>query len=81
MATAEQLGPLLNQLANLAQALHVLRQGQGPTASRKHIDIKHIKVPGFEGLHASFNDWAFAFKRTIRSVNTEAYNLLARVEN
>ena len=88
MATAEQLGALLNQLANLAQALHVLaqvqqpqRQGQGPTASRKHIDIKHIKVLGFEGLHASFNDWALAFKRTIRSVNTDAYNLLARVEN
>lgn len=57
-----------------------VQQGAGPT-SRKNIEIKHVRVPGFEGLAAKFDDWAFAFKRTLRSVNRHAYDLLVRVEN
>ena len=33
------------------------------------------------GAAAKFDDWAFVFKRTIRSVSREAYELIIRVEN
>ena len=42
---------------------------------------KHSRVPSFDGAAAKFDDWAFAFKRTIRSVSREAYELIIRLEN
>ena len=54
----------------------------GPTGSRntKIIDPRHLKFTTFDGTPSKYDDWAFSFKRAIRSANCEAYKLLTQVE-
>ena len=89
MASAEQLNALITQLGMMAQAMQAQtqqahqQQEQRPQyqgRSGRKIDTKHIKVPIFDGSAAKFDDWSFAFRRTIRSANRKAYDLLAQVE-
>ena len=90
MATAEQVNALITQLGMMPQAMQAQaqqahqQQEQRPRHERhsgKKIDVRHIKVPSFDGSASKFDDWSFAFRRTIRSANRNAYDLLAVVEN
>jgi hypothetical protein len=91
MATPEQLNAMLQQMATMSQALlaagaqQQAQQARPPDVPagfprRKLIDARHLKVPFFDGTPSKFDDWSFAFKRTIRSVNLDAYNALVLVE-
>ena len=39
------------------------------TDSNNSIDMKNVKINNFNGATESYEDWAFAFKRTIRIKN------------
>jgi hypothetical protein len=46
----------------------------------KSIDMKNVKVNNFNGATESYEDWAFAFKRTIRIKNKKAYHMIIKIE-
>ena len=83
MATPEMFGALLHQLADLAAAMRA-GTGQQPQATagqnRKLIDTRYLKLPSFGGEIGNFDDWSFTFKRMIRSVSRQAYDLLCQAE-
>ena len=93
MASPEMLNALLQQIGQLTAALQTqqsqgampsapgLGTGGAPPGSRRLIDVKHLKVPFFDGEARKFDDWAFALKRTIRSISRPAFALLTQVEN
>ena len=62
-----------------------MREIRGETREGHHkkklVDVTKTQIPRFDGTNEKFNDWAFAFKRTIRSVSRTAYEMLVRVEN
>ena len=68
-------------MRTLASRASSWTHGSTSSDGKKHIDVRHIKIPTFDGLTSHFDDWAFAFKHTIRSVSRDAYDLLAKVEN
>ena len=96
MATAEQFAALMQQTSQLATAVNQMAQlhaqqtnvgtaptsSTGPTRSRdtRIIDSRHLRYTVFDGTHSKYDDWAFSFKRAIRSASCEAYKLLACVE-
>ena len=92
MATPEMLNALLQQIGGLTAALQTQQAQQAappapglgaeraPSMNKRLIDGRHLKIPVFDGEPRKFDDWAFAFKRTIRSVSREAFALLAKVE-
>lgn len=63
------------------QQQHAPVAAQQIGAGRKLIDVRHAKIPAFDGKPHGFDDWAFAFKRTIRSHSRAAYELMVDVEN
>lgn len=62
-----------------------MREIRGETREGHHkkklVDVAKTQIPRFDGTNEKFDDWAFAFKRTIRSVSRTAYEMLVRVEN
>ena len=80
MATNEQLGLLLKQIADLTEALGKSQDRSGK-GKRRVLDIKPGRVPEFHGVHSEFDEWAFSFKRTIRATSLEAYKLMVKVES
>ena len=44
------------------------------------IDMKNVKINNFNGATESYEDWAFAFKRTIRIKNKKAYHMIIKIE-
>ena len=95
MATPEQVGQMLHQLGNLAQAMQSAAAAHQATAAqaqqrvpqqqphqqRRLIDTKAMKFPIFDGKSCSFDDWSFAFKRSVRASVREVYQLMVQVEN
>jgi hypothetical protein len=89
MATPEMMQVLIQQLANLTNAMTQQQQRQQQdvtqppvlrTKGGKHIDIRHFRTQMFSGAANEFDDWAFAFKRTIRSANRIAYDVMVHME-
>jgi hypothetical protein len=52
--------------------------GGGPR--RKRLDTKYIKLSDFDGEPVNWGDWSFAFKRSIRAVDKEVFDLMEKVE-
>jgi hypothetical protein len=77
MATMSQ-----EQFAQLMEMIQ--RQGRpqpGPFhSSRKVLDARYLKLQEFNGEASKWSDWAFSFKRTIRSMSPEAYKVIEAVE-
>ena len=48
--------------------------------SAKIFDLRHLKYTTFDGTPSTYDDWAFSFKRAIRSSNCDAYKMLVQVE-
>ena len=94
MASAEMLNALLQQIGGLTAALQSqqAQQAAAPqvpafagggnmgTTSRRAIDSRHLKIPTFDGEASKFGDWAFALKRTLRSISRPAYSMLTKAE-
>ena len=80
MATNEQLGLLLKQIADLTEALGKSQDRSGK-GTRRVLDIKPGRLPELHGGHSEFDEWAFSFKRTIRATSVEAYKLMVKVES
>ena len=94
MATAAEMTNLMQQIAALTQLVGQLATHQqqvqaearagtvplGPGKDKKAIDTRHLKIPHFNGMIGDYDDWAFTFKRSIRSVDRTAYDLLTEVE-
>ena len=49
-------------------------------AVRRSSNLKHLKYTTFDGIPSKYDDWAFSFKRAIRSSNCDAYTMLVHVE-
>jgi len=86
--TAEQLFAMMSdsmskmQLAVAAladsQAKAINRDGGGP---KRVLEMRHRSIPQFEGgTGGQFDDWAFAFKRMIRAVSRNAYEMMVMAE-
>ena len=56
------------------------RQEQAGLRTAKVFDLRHLKYTIFDDTPRKYDDWAFSFKRAIRSANCDAYKLLTRVE-
>ena len=54
--------------------------GKAVGTSSKVLEMRYLKYTIFEGVSSKYDDWAFSFKRAIRSVNCDAYDLLVHVE-
>ena len=78
------LTQLVGQLATHQQQVQVQALASaaplGPGKEKKAIDSRHLKIPHFSGNAGDYEDWAFTFKRSIRSVDRTAYELLTEVE-
>ena len=57
---------------------HAARAGDGK--SGKRIVARYVRVDTFKGGHTEWEDWSFAFKRTIRSMSIDAYKKMVEVE-
>ena len=91
MTTIEQLAAVVQQtvqhINQCADAMHQFVQVHQPQmagaavgTSTKVLDMRYLKYTIFEGVSSKYDDWAFSFKRGIRSVNCDAYDLLVHVE-
>ena len=47
---------------------------------RKIFDLRHLQHTTFDGTPSKYDDWAFSFKRAIRSSYCDAYKMLVHVE-
>ena len=93
LSPAEQLASVLNGIQALTQALHAEQASRAqpqttpPSAQhaapsyRRRIDAKNLRIQEFSGEPDKWADWAFAFKRTIRSMDTEVYKVMTDVES
>ena len=54
--------------------------GQADSRVARVLDMRYLKYTVFEGVSLRYDDWAFSFKRAVRSVNCDAYDLLVHVE-
>ncbi len=48
--------------------------------NRKTIKLRHLHIKDFEGETAKYSEWAFAFRRAIRSCNTQVFSILEQIE-
>ena len=46
----------------------------------KSIIARHVRIDTFKGNEQEWDDWSFSFKRTIRSMNVEAYRTMVEAE-
>ena len=82
--TPEQLLTMMAESMNKLQtAVAALADSQAKAVGREHgrklVDLKFQSLPQYSG-GSGFEDWAFAFKRTIRAANTLGYDLLTKSE-
>jgi len=84
--TAEQmLAALVQSMTGLQEAVATMTK---QSADRKKdrgegrvLDVKHRQIPQFSGgTGGQYDDWAFAFKRVVRSINVKAYDMLVAAE-
>ena len=91
MTTIDQLAAMAQQTVQqtnqFADAMHQVVQVHQPQMAgaavetpTKVLDIRYLKYTTFEGVSSKYDDWAFSFKRAIRSVNCDACDLLVHVE-
>ena len=81
MQQSSQLVAAVNQMAQIQQARQAGETAGGAgTPIAKILDLRHLKCTTLEGTLSKYDDWAFSFKRPIRSASCQAYNLLAHVE-
>ena len=78
-ALAQNMAQLQQAMAEQVQRAEA-RMAESGTRAKKVVDMKGVSVPMFNGEAKEFEDWAFAFKRVVRSVNTTAYDLLCFAE-
>lgn len=79
---AQQLAALTNAFATIEQQ-RMQEQAVGKSekmAARQHIVGNFVRAQDFIGKAEDWNEWAFAFKRSIRSQSKVAYELMSRVE-
>ena len=48
--------------------------------NRKTIDPRHLHLKEFDGDPSKWTEWAFSFRRTIRSANTKVFDLFDKIE-
>ena len=87
MQQQAQLTTTVQQLVHMHHA-HPAAAGTAPPSypeqagsrSAKIFDCRHLKYTTFDGTPSKYDDWAFSFKRAIRSSNCDAYKMLIHVE-
>ena len=65
----------------LRQLVQALREGRGNEAGpRRVLDTRGVHLPTFDGEAAQFGDWSFSFKRGIRAMSPQTYDLMVEAE-
>ena len=54
--------------------------GSDRSDRRTKLQARHIKIEQFDGKMDKWDDWAFAFRRTIRSMDSACYKLMIEAE-
>ena len=54
--------------------------GKGGGSRQARVEARHVKIGTFDGAPDKWDDWSFAFRRTIRSMSNEAYQMMTNVE-
>ena len=68
------------QIAQLAELIAKSEKVKADFGARRRLEMKNLKVSEFNGKYEDWGDWAFSFKRAIRSSNQDAYKLMGKVE-
>ena len=89
-ALMQQHAELTNKVQQLVQLQHAQQAAAGTASpsypeqaglrSAKIFDLRHLKYTTFDCTPSKYDDWAFSFKRAIRSSNCDAYKMLVHVE-
>ena len=64
----------------LQQLVNVLQANAGHREPRRLLDTRGVRLPEFDGEASKYNEWAFTFKRCLRSMHIEAYDAVVEVE-
>jgi hypothetical protein len=76
-AQVQGLRDLFTQQAQLLQ----LQAGDRGRHQQPKLIAKYVNTPVFKGVPAEWEDWSFGFKRTVRSMNKDAYDFMLKCEN
>ena len=49
-------------------------------SNRKTIELRHLHLKDFEGEAGKYGEWAFSFRRAIRSCNTKVFTIFEQIE-
>ena len=64
----------------MTRGMHGQPSSSGSSSGRPHITVKDIRVDTFNGQIDKWEDWSFAFRRTIRSMSRVCYDLMVEAE-
>ena len=83
MATfsAEQFQELLQTFKDaIARGAEKTEKPPGLGQHRRRMIAKDFNIDKFEGSMEKWDDWAFAFRRTVRSMSSECYSMMMGAE-
>ena len=79
--TEEQFRVLLERVGNLGAASTTPpHPPPGMSGGRKELDPKYMRVLEFDGAASKWSDWAFGFRRAVRSSSLAAFKIMEAVE-
>ena len=81
MMSGEQFTALLEAMrASLLQQVPPEPSPTHPAHQRRRMPAKDIRSDGFDGKQELWDDWAIAFRRTIRSMDVVCYRIMVEME-
>ncbi len=67
----------MTQMGEVVKSLAEKKAGSGGRV----LDMRHRQLPQFAGgTGGQYDDWAFAFKRVVRTMDPVAYDMLVKTE-
>jgi hypothetical protein len=68
------------QFAALLARMTATGGGGGGGGRRRRLDFKYLKIDTLNGEPSGWGDWAFAFRRAVRTVDLQCFTLMDKVE-
>ena len=80
VATVQQVGEMQHAQQVAAGTALPSHPEQAGLRCAKNFDLRHLMYTTFDSTPSKYDDWAFSFKRAIRSSNCDACKMLVYEE-
>jgi hypothetical protein len=81
LITNQQQGMAAQQQEILRLQVAAAAAGDRGRGQQPKLIAKYVNIGMFKGVLAEWDDWSFTFKRTVRSMNKEAFDFMVKCED